>query len=138
MREAIAVPMRTIGPVRIIGPDLQEEVTVPLATFESPLWPSTNRGASVTRRTNGLSCVIIDDRMSRSVLVEAPNAQTAKTIVDALADRRDDLQAVIATTSRFARLKDWHTQIVGNLLYLRLELSTGDASGHNMVTKAAD
>jgi hydroxymethylglutaryl-CoA reductase (NADPH) len=48
------------------------------------------------------------------------------------------LQEVVATTSRFARLKDLHTQVVGNLLYLRFELSTGDASGHNMVTKAAD
>jgi hydroxymethylglutaryl-CoA reductase (NADPH) len=31
-----------------------------------------------------------------------------------------------------------HRQIVGNLLYLRLEMSTGDASGHNMVTGAAE
>ena len=37
-----------------------------------------------------------------------------------------------------ARFLDLHTQVAGNLVYLRLEFSTGDASGHNMVTAAAD
>jgi hydroxymethylglutaryl-CoA reductase (NADPH) len=44
----------------------------------------------------------------------------------------------VAGTSRFARLLDLHTQIAGNLLFVRFELSTGDASGHNMVTNAAE
>jgi hydroxymethylglutaryl-CoA reductase (NADPH) len=31
-----------------------------------------------------------------------------------------------------------HSQIAGNLLFLRLEYTTGDASGHNMVTQAGE
>jgi hydroxymethylglutaryl-CoA reductase (NADPH) len=33
---------------------------------------------------------------------------------------------------------DLHAQVVGPLFFLRLEITTGDAAGHNMVTQAAD
>ena len=51
---------------------------------------------------------------------------------------QNQLQALIAETSRFAKLIDINSQIVGSLLYLRFEFLTGDASGHNMVTLASD
>ncbi len=138
MREHISVPMKVIGPIRIIGPELNTEVKVPLATYETPMWPSTNRGASVSRHCEGIRCVILDDRMTRSVLMEGPNAVEVKNVVDHLQSRKEDLAAVASTTSSHIKLLDTHFQIVGNLLYLRLEASTGDASGHNMLTKAAD
>ncbi len=76
--------------------------------------------------------------MTRSVLLEAPNAEIALRDTRALQQRQDDLQAVVSESSRFAKLLDTHVQIVGKLIYLRLEFHTGDASGHNMVTNAAD
>ncbi len=133
-----AIPMKTIGPIRIIGPELQEEVMVPLATFESPLWPSTNRGARVSCQVAGIHVVIIKDCMTRSVLVEAPDAQAAHRIANHIQQQRHLLAEVVARTSRFATLEDCFSQIVGNLLYLRFSLQTGDAAGHNMVTQAAD
>jgi len=48
------------------------------------------------------------------------------------------MQTIIAETSRYTRLLDMHIQVVGTLIYLRFEFSTGDASGHNMTTLAAD
>lgn len=132
------VPMQTIGPLKITGPEMDDEVMVPLATYESPLWPSVERGARVTRVSGGIRCVVVDERMTRSILLEAPGAVEAVMVADALKARRGDVQAVVSTTSRYAELLDIHTQIVGNLLFVRLEFSTGDASGHNMATKAAD
>ena len=132
------VPMKNVGPVKIIGPEMDDEVMVPLATYESPLWPSVERGARVARVSGGIRCVVVDERMTRSILLEATTAVEAVMVADALKVRRDEMHALVATTSRFAELLDIHTQIVGNLLYVRLEFSTGDASGHNMVTKAAD
>lgn len=133
-----AIPMKTIGPIRLQGPVVQGEISVPLATFETPLWPSTGRGAQISRLGEGIKVVVVDDLMTRSVLVEGPDAQSVVEIMHALKTHREDLNRVVADTSRFAALKDWHTQIVGNLLYIRFELTTGDASGHNMVTKASD
>ena len=138
MQDTISIPVKLIGPVKIIGPEINAEVEVPLATFESPMWPSTNRGASVSRRCGGITCVVLDDRMTRSIALEADSVLTIKQLVDSLKHRSRELEAVVSQTSRFCRLIDWHVQVVGNLLYLRLEATTGDASGHNMVTKAAD
>ena len=133
-----AIPMKTVGPILLAGPEVEGEVWVPLATYESPLWPSVDRGARITRACDGLKAVVVDERMTRSVVVQAPGAVEAAAVANALPARKAELQEAIATTSRFAQLKDVHTQIAGNLLYIRFELSTGDASGQNMVTKAAD
>lgn len=130
--------MQWVGPVSLVHPELTGSFELPLATYESPLWPSVDRGARVTVAGGGLSLAVVDERMTRSVLVEAPTAQQAVAARDFALAHRPDLEAVTRTTSRFARLKDVHSQIAGNLLYLRFAFDTGDASGHNMATKAAD
>jgi len=134
-----AIPMKVVGPINITSREITGEVNVPIATFETPLWPSITRGAKVSRLVKeGIRAVVVDDRMTRSVIVEAPNAERAVEIVNLLALQEKEMQRVISTTSRFAELEDFHFQIVGNLIYLRFEFFTGDASGHNMATKAAD
>jgi hydroxymethylglutaryl-CoA reductase (NADPH) len=136
--EFAAVPMRRAGPILLAGPEVTGEFDVPLATFESPLWPSVTRGARVTAEAGGIRVVIADDRMTRSILLEAPDAVGAVAAWRIALDRKEEIGKVVAQTSRFARLADLHAQVVGPLFYLRLEITTGDAAGHNMVTQAAD
>lgn len=133
-----AIPMRTVGPVRITGPVLNEEVMVPLATFETPLWPSVARGAKAGRAAGGISVVVADQRMTRSLLVQAPSAADAVRIADDLKEHHDTMAGCVESSSRFARLLNVHSQIVGDQLYLRVEIDSGDASGHNMATQAAE
>lgn len=133
-----AVPMKVIGPVKIIGPIMNDEVMVPLATFETPLWPSTNRGARVSVLSGGIRAVIVDERMTRSILIEAANAERACQVISELAHRKQAMQQVVAQTGGFAKLLDFHSQIIAGMIYIRFEMTTGDAAGHNMVTKAAD
>jgi len=138
MSDFATIPMQTVGPVKIIGPVLNDIVHVPLATFESPLWPSVKRGARVTELAGGIYTTVVKECMTRSFVFEAPNANEAASVANHLLARENDIRQVIQKTSRFAQYKSHHTQIVANLLYVRLEISTADASGHNMVTKAAD
>lgn len=133
-----SVPMKTVGPLRLRYDGGDEEVTIPLATYESPLWPSTHRGARASLRTEGIFCTLVDDRMTRSILVEAPNAARALSVARFITEDTARLQTLVAETSRFAKIVDIHHQIVGSLLYIRFAFQTGDASGHNMATKAAD
>ncbi len=132
------IPMRVVGPVKIISKEITDNVLLPLATLESPLWPSTHRGARVCTRAGGISATVIDERMTRSVLVEGDTvAEVYAACVD-IKQQKAHLQTIIEKTSRFAQLLDIHTQIIGTLLYIRFELFTGDAAGHNMVTLASD
>ena len=130
--------MKDIGPIKMLGPLINDSLSVPLATFETPLWPSTERGARVSRHSGGIALTLLDDRMSRSILVEGPSAHYLQDVIQKLHAGEGKLQEIVASTSKFAHFLKVHTQVVGTLLYLRLEISTGDASGHNMVTKAAD
>ena len=132
------IPMRTVGPVKIIGPEVEGDVMLPLATFEAPLWPSTHRGAKVCTQAGGIKAIILDERMTRSVVLEAPDIVIALEVVTSLQQHKDVMQAIIKDTSRFARFLDMHVQVVANLIYLRFEFDTADAAGHNMSTLAAE
>ncbi|PIE21594.1 MAG: hydroxymethylglutaryl-CoA reductase [Arachnia propionica] len=131
--------MQWVGPMRISGDVVAEEISVPLATYETPLWPSVRRGAKVSRHCErGIQATVVDDRMTRSILLEAVDASAALAAVRQLQAGMAGLQAVVSQSSNYARLIDLNTQIAGNLLFVRFEFTTGDASGHNMVTLAAD
>lgn len=138
IEQVAAVPMRVVGPVKIISHEVNGEIPLPLATFESPLWPSTHRGARVCTQAGGISATIIDERMTRSILVEADSVANLYTIYQSILNDKPELQEIIQASSRFARLLEMNAQIVGSLLYLRFEFLTGDAAGHNMVTLASD
>ena len=133
----IAIPVEEIGEVKIIG-DFACEVAVPLATYETPLWPSVKRGALVSRKTEGISVSVISDCMTRSVVLESDNVGQILEFHNSLLLRKEDLQKEVSKTSSYAKLLDIDTQIVGNLIYIRFKYNTGDASGHNMTTKASD
>lgn len=132
------IPTKTIGPIKIIDPNFTAEVKVPLATFETPLWFSVSRGARVTRKSGGIKTVVAGDCMTRSIAIQATSALSAVNIANNIKTQEDKLAQITATSSRFARLKDLHIQIIANLLYIRFAFHTGEASGHNMATKAAE
>lgn len=132
------IPMRTVGPIKISGSIVNEKISVPLATYETPLWHSVGRGARVSALTDGIKTTVVDERMSRSILLEAEDAYEAVQALNSIKSRMNDINEVVSQSSRFAKLIDMNSQIVANLIYLRLEFTTGDASGHNMVTNAAD
>ena len=132
------IPMQSVGPFKLIGDVETDDLMVPMATYETPLWPSVARGARVTAHAGGIRVTVMDERMTRSILLEAPHAGMARARLQQIQSNHQNLQEIVATTSRFARLIDTHFQVVGNLIYLRLEFTTGDASGHNMATNAAD
>ncbi|MER6092065.1 hydroxymethylglutaryl-CoA reductase [Streptomyces bluensis] len=134
-----AVPLRWVGPLRISGNVATTEIEVPLATYETPLWPSVGRGAKISRLTeDGIRATLVDERMTRSVLVEAADAGAAYDAARAVHATMDELRAVTRRSSRFAELLAVRHEVTGPLLFLRFEFSTGDASGHNMATLAAD
>lgn len=139
MSDFAQIPMQFTGPVKLSGPVIEGDFEVPLATYETPLWPSVNRGARVSMNCEGgIRCTVVDERMTRSVLFEAPDATAAVQALGKIKAGFPVLEKIVEGTSRFAKLIDLHSQIAGNLLFLRFEFTTGDAAGHNMCTQAAE
>ena len=139
MTDSTPIPTSWVGPIRVSGDAVTGEVSVPLATYESPLWPSVGRGARISRQVEGgIQVTVVDERMTRSILLRADDAATAVAAGRTIVDRIDDLRMIVAAQSRFARLLEIHTEVVGSLLFVRFAFSTGDASGHNMATAAAE
>ncbi|MGP3690390.1 hydroxymethylglutaryl-CoA reductase [Streptomyces sp. IBSNAI002] len=133
------IPTRWVGPIRISGNAASGEIHVPLATYETPLWPSVARGAGLSRLVaDGIKVTLVDERMTRSVLLEAPDAETAYAAARAIHDRTEELRRLTRRSSRFAELLGIRHEITGPLLFVRFEFATGDAAGHNMATLAAD
>ena len=75
--DSVAIPQQLVGPLRLTGPVLDESLYAPLATYETPLWASCNRGARVTQHAGGIETVIVRDCMARSILLNAPGARVA-------------------------------------------------------------
>lgn len=133
------IPMKTIGPMAIYGQELTGQIHVPLATYETPLWASVDRGARIASYCGeGICAIITDERMTRSIAVEAANILIARNAIEIILKRQKELEQVVLKTSRFAKLIHIHPEQIGNLIFLRLEFTTGDAAGHNMVTLASE
>ena len=137
MSKYAEIPMRAVGPIRIKGA-VEGDISVPLATLETPLWFSVGRGAKISHLSGGITTTILDHRMTRSIILEAQDAPSALAAAQKIAGSKEELQKVVAESSHIAKLLDINWQIAANLIYLRLEFFTGDASGHNMATNAAD
>lgn len=81
--------------------------------------------------------MVVREGMTRSVIFHARDAMEAARAAATLVAQRQRLEAIVAATGRFARLQDVRAEPLGSLVFLRIDISTGDAAGHNMVTRAA-
>ncbi|HSQ97658.1 MAG TPA: hypothetical protein VLL98_02965 [Rickettsiales bacterium] len=137
----LLVPTRIIGPIKILSNlnnFIEENIKVPMSTFETSLWHSASRGAKLSRLTSGIKVNVIDDNMTRSILLETKSLEDSYKLKLELINRKKDIDEVISKTSHYAKLIDMHFEFVGTLVFIRFKFTTGNASGHNMVTKSAN
>ena len=92
----------------------------------------------MTGRAGGIVAICTGATMTRSVILEAPDARQAAELLAFVEGARAELAEVTAGTSRFARLQEVRCEQAGRLVFARFAFSTGDASGHNMATRAAE
>jgi hydroxymethylglutaryl-CoA reductase (NADPH) len=113
--------------------------SAPLATYETPLFASVNRGAKVIQTIGNFKTTLLSDGMTRSLMFETPDALSARQLADDIQKKLSFFQDnIVSKTSRFARLQKLDAHHVASLVYLRLSYFTANASGHNMATLASD
>ena len=122
----------------MLSSEWRGEVSIPLATFEVPLWASVQRGIKLANLAGGLKVTLIQEGMTRSILLECDQIDEALKLREWLTKHQNKLQEAIDATSRFVKLKSWHCELVAHLIFLRFTFDTDAAAGHNMATKAAE
>jgi hydroxymethylglutaryl-CoA reductase (NADPH) len=132
------IPQRIIGPLHLVNQDFEELISVPLATFETPLWPSVQRGVRACNENGGIRVALLHSCMTRSVVVQSRSVVDLQKVIAWLEHQKEIMKALVQETSAYCQFQDWSYQLVGRLLYLRFSFFTADASGHNMTTKAAE
>lgn len=139
------IPTRWVGPISFASATTLgksqtiESVEVPLATLETTLFFSVQRGIRVIKKAGGVKSTLISDTMTRSFTLQTSQASEAALIANFAKTNLTTLQEeVVSNLSRFAKLQNIDVYHVANLVYLRIAIFSDNASGHNMVTLVAD
>ena len=131
------VPLGVAGPIRIRGAAAHGDFFIPLATSEGALVASYQHAFNAINRCGGAAALCSHEQVGRAPCFEFENLREAGAVAAWLPAQLASLKEVTAGGSRYCRLLELRTSIVGNTVYLMLEFSTGDAAGQNMVTAAA-
>ncbi|HVR30917.1 MAG TPA: hydroxymethylglutaryl-CoA reductase (NADPH) [Thermoanaerobaculia bacterium] len=135
---AAQIPMGIVGPVRVRGEHVDDEVLVPLATTEGALLASVNRGCTAIRRAGGAVVSVEDVGMTRAPVFRTGGIEETHAFLSWVAGHEPEIRRVTEATSRFLRLVEVKPRAVGTTVFLRFRFETGDAMGMNMVTIACD
>ena len=154
---AAVIPVSVVGPLEVeLGeyelrePDgavvetgrARESVFVPLAHTEGGLSASLHRGARAVAESGGFRTYVLADRITRASCFVCGSAaeaiELARWVEGELDAMRDWLQGQDdPSLSRFARLREVKTHVVGPMCHVLWRWTTGDAVGANMMTRNA-
>ena len=129
------------GDVVATGRD-EEDVIVPLAHTEGGLTASVQRGAKAAEESGGFRTYVLSDRITRASCFVCKSADEALTLARWLEDQVPVMQAFLESAdfpelSRYARLREAKTHVVGPMCHVLWRWTTGDAVGPNMMTRNA-
>lgn len=134
----VSLPLGLAGPLRVNGLFAKGDYYLPLATTEAALVASYHRGACLLSQAGGCSAMLLAEGVSRSPGFVFDNAAAAGLFAAWVVENLEEIRAAAQATTRHGTLEDMRLTIEGNHVYLLLEFLTGDASGQNMATIAAE
>jgi hydroxymethylglutaryl-CoA reductase (NADPH) len=131
------IPVGVIGPLKVNGSHAKGDFYVPLGTTEGALISSFNRGSRVISLSGGANVAVIRDSIQRAPFFELENLTKAREFIAWIDENFNTLKSIAENTTRYGKLLGYQTFIQGKIVYLRLNFSTGDAMGMNMISRAS-
>jgi hydroxymethylglutaryl-CoA reductase (NADPH) len=118
----------------------REDVFVPLANTEGGLAISLQRGARAVAESGAFRTYVLGDRMTRASAFLFDGTAAAAEFARWIEGRHSEMQAWLESApveglSRFAKLREIETHVVGSMCHVMYAFTTGDAVGLNMVTR---
>lgn len=132
------IPTGIIGPLIINGSSAQGGFYVPLATTEGSLVASFNRGAKACRESGAITTITLQEGVQRAPAFKFKNLIDLGKFVSWVLEHKETYAALTKESSNYAILNDIGINIEGNILIIKFEYTSGDASGQNMVTICTD
>ena len=132
------LPLGIAGPLNINGQHAKGEYYIPLATTEGALIASVNRGSKAISLSEGASCAVEPEGVTRGPVFGVKNIRQALSFKKWLDEHLSSLQTEVKKESTHLELLKLETRIAGNYVYVRLSFDTDEAMGMNMATIAAD
>ena len=133
---AAQVPIGLAGPLLVDGEHARGEFYVPMATTEGTLVASYNRGMKLLHRAGGVRTTVMDDRMQRAPVFGFDSARGALAFGQWVTANFDAIKREAEATTRTGRLIDIQQFSASRYMFLRFNLTTGDAAGQNLAGKA--
>jgi hydroxymethylglutaryl-CoA reductase (NADPH) len=154
---AAVIPVSVVGPIEIELGDYelqepegavaetgrgQDSVFVPLAHTEGGLSASMQRGIRAVAESGGFRTYVLADRITRASCFVCASAADAIQLARWLEGELDAMRAWLGelddpSLSKFARLREVKTHVVGSMCHVLWRWTTGDAVGANMMTRNA-
>jgi hydroxymethylglutaryl-CoA reductase (NADPH) len=152
---AAVIPVSVVGPIEVeLGEyelrepggavvetgRAQETVPVPLAHTEGGLSASMHRGARAVHESGGFRTFVLADRIARASCFVCTSAGEAVELARWVEGELEAMQTWLAgqddpSLSKFARLREVKTHVVGPMCHVLWRWTTGDAVGANMMTR---
>jgi hydroxymethylglutaryl-CoA reductase (NADPH) len=152
---AAVIPVSVVGPLELeLGEyELREadgalveagrandSVFVPLAHTEGGLSASMHRGARAVAESGGFRTYVLADRITRASCFVCGSTGDAIELARWLVGELDSMRAWLEkqddpALSKFARLREVKTHVVGSMCHVLWRWTTGDAVGANMMTR---
>jgi hydroxymethylglutaryl-CoA reductase (NADPH) len=152
---AAVIPVAVVGPLELeLGeyelrePDggvvetgrTRDSVFVPLAHTEGGLSASMHRGARAVAESGGFRTYVLADRITRASCFVCASAADAIALARWVEGEVDPMRAWLEqqddpSLSKFARLRQVKTHVVGPMCHVLWRWTTGDAVGANMMTR---
>jgi hydroxymethylglutaryl-CoA reductase (NADPH) len=154
---AAVIPVAVVGPLEIeFGeyelrePDgavvetgrARDSAFVPLAHTEGGLSASLHRGARAVAESGGFRTYVLADRITRASCFVCDSAAEAIELAGWIENEVDAMREWLEqqddpSLSKFARLREVKTHVVGPMCHVLWRWTTGDAVGANMMTRNA-
>jgi len=152
---AAVIPVSVVGPIELeLGeyelrePDgelaetgrARDSVFAPLAHTEGGLSASLHRGARAVAESGGFRTYVLADRITRASCFVCGSAGDAIALARWIEGELPAMRSWLAeqddaSLSKFARLREVKTHVVGPMCHVLWRWTTGDAVGANMMTR---
>jgi hydroxymethylglutaryl-CoA reductase (NADPH) len=152
---AAVIPVSVVGPLELELGDYElsepggsltekgrsrDSVYVPLAHTEGGLSASLHRGARAVADSGGFRTYVLADRITRASCFVCASAADAIKLAHWIERELDAMREWLEANddpslSKFARLREVKTHVVGPMCHVLWRWTTGDAVGANMMTR---